>query len=148
MPRKIPRRARYQSCRPWRRECGIKIADSQALYRHTVIKESSARKIDGTKHQRLVHRKNDVAIAADAATVAKCFGKSLAKTDTDVLDRVVRIDLNITVADHVKVKASVACKEGEHMVKKAHARVYIAFSASINIKGQLDLGFRGISFYC
>ena len=93
----------------------------------------SAAEVNGREHQCLVHRKDSVAVAADALFVADCLADCSSEHDTGVLDRVVAVYIKISVYRNGKVEKTVAGKAVEHMVKKADAGVDVALSRSIQI---------------
>lgn len=78
----------------------------------------SAAEVNGREHQCLVHRKDSVAVAADALFGADCLADCSSEHDTGVLDRVVAVYIKISVYRNGKVEKTVAGKAVEHMVKK------------------------------
>lgn len=93
----------------------------------------SAAEVNGREHQCLVHRKDSVAVAADALFVADCLADCSSEHDTGVLDRVVAVYIKILRLQKRKGRKDRGGKAVEHMVKKADAGVDVALSRSIQI---------------
>ena len=54
----------------------------------------------------------------DAGFVAKRLYKSLAQTDAHILDRMMIIDMQVTLACKSHIKACMFCQGRQHMIKK------------------------------
>ena len=66
--------------------------------------------VDGGVRERLVHRDERVAEAADALLVAQRLAQRLAEHDRGVLDGVVGLDLDVALGPHGQVEAGVAAE--------------------------------------
>ena len=62
-----------------------------------------------------------MAVAADARLVAERLGDRLAERDADVLDRVVRVDVQVALGLDLEVEHAVARDLVEHVVEERHA---------------------------
>ena len=96
----------------------IKLADPGARKRHPILKPRATGQIDDHARQGLVERHVGVAVAADALLVASRLGKGLAEGDADVLDRVVRVDVQIALGADVEVDQAMARDLVEHVLEK------------------------------
>ena len=83
--------------------------------------ERPAGDVDRGLGQRLVHRHQRVAEAADAALVAERLGEGLAEHDADILGGVVEVDMQVALGPHRQVEQPVAGQRGQHVVEKADA---------------------------
>ena len=75
------------------REVDVERADHRARERHVELEARPAREIDHDARQRLVERHVRVAVAGEPLLVAERLRHRLAERDADVLDRVVRVDV-------------------------------------------------------
>ena len=81
-------------------QLGIHLADLGPLERHVPGEERPAGDVDRRLRQRLVHRHQRVAEAADAALVAERLGDRAAEHDADILGGVVEVDMQVALRAH------------------------------------------------
>ena len=81
----------------------------------------AARQIDGNRRQRLFHRQREMPVAADARLVAQRLADGLAKANADVFDRVVLVDVQVTIRRDRQIDHPMLGKQLEHVVKKPHS---------------------------
>ena len=81
-----------------------------------------AREVDRAMHERLVERHGRVAESPDAALVTQGRFEGLADADRGVLDRVVRVDLEVADRVHVQVEQGVLGQRVEHVVVEPNTR--------------------------
>ena len=104
------------------REVDVELADPRARERDVELEPGPAREIDHDARQRLVERHVGVAVAAHAFLVADRLRERLAERDADVLDRVVRVDVQVALrASTSRSKHAVARDLVEHVVEERHA---------------------------
>ena len=65
------------------------------------------RQVERHARQRFIHGNIDVAVAVDAPSVAKSLGHRLADSDTSILSRVVKIDVQIAFGPNRQVDKAV-----------------------------------------
>ena len=82
--------------------------------------EGAPGEVDGDAHLRLVHREHE-AIAGDAHLVAERHAQGLAQRQRAVLDGVVLVDVEISVALEFEREAAVFGDLLEHVVEEANA---------------------------
>ena len=125
---------RPDSTRTCRQTCADAVSDSQMCRVSVVSYEPmsshdlrlgvhevrAAGQVDGRLDQRLVQRHGGVAEAADAGLVAERLAQRLAERERGVLDRVVRVDLEVAVGAHDEVEAAVLAELAEHVVEERH----------------------------
>ena len=90
--------------------------------------------------ERLVERDVGVAEADDALLVAERLLERLAERDPDVLDRVVRVHVQVALAAHVEVEAGVGGERGEHVVEEADAGPDPRAALAVEVQRQGDVG--------
>src|SRR5262249_37271478 len=77
--------------------------------------------------------------------VAQCLEKRLSQCDPAVLDRVMRVDLDIPVAAQVKIHHRVLGEQRQHMVKEGNAGLNRRSTPTIDRELHQDIGFCGLT---
>jgi hypothetical protein len=77
--------------------------------------------------------------------VAYRLGEGLAKGYADVLDGVMRVNVQITFGDNLQIEHAVTRHLVEHMVEEAYSGGKPGASGAVQIQANLDLGLQGIS---
>ena len=114
-----------------------------------INQKSPAGEVDRAEDQALVHRQQHVSVTGNTLFVSKRFGKGLPEGDADIFHTVVVIDLGIPHAFYLKIKASVFCEQGQHMVEKSDTRINIIRSCPIQVQTNLNVSFaRGSGDLC
>ena len=70
-------------------------------------------------------------ITHDAFFIANRLAESLAQCDADVLHRVVRIDVQITLGHDIQIHLPVARDLIQHMLEKRQPRIEGAFTGTV-----------------
>ena len=122
-------------------KAGIEVAAFVARYVCAPFKAGATGEINRHLRQRLVHRKKEKTVTGDSRPVAKRLGERLAKADADVLNGVVGVHLGIAYCLDFEVEKGVPGEKGEHVIKKTDAGDNPAFSRTIKIEFEFDLGF-------
>ena len=99
----------------------VEFADLLCRELGTEDHEVTAAEVDRGGDERLFHRKREMSVASNALLVTDCLLDRLAQADSDVLDRVVLVDVEVTVGSYLQVEYSVPREEFEHMVEEADA---------------------------
>ena len=102
-------------------QLGVHLADLRLLEGDVPGDERAAGEVDRGLGQRLVHRHQRLAEAADAALVAERLRQRLAEHDADILGGVVEVDMQVALGLHVEVEQPVAGEGGQHVVEEADA---------------------------
>lgn len=84
-------------------------------------------------------------VTIEAALVAPGFGQCLAQRDADILDSVMRVDLQITLGFDFKVDQAMTRHLIEHVIEKRYAGGELAQSAAIQVKADADLRLQRIA---
>ncbi len=84
-------------------------------------------------------------VAADALLVPHRASQRLAQRDADVLDRVVRVDVQVALGLDLQIDEPVARDLVEHVVEKGHARVEGALAGAVEVDPDADLCLGGIA---
>ena len=110
--------------KPWKNSCARSTSKSPISARVNGDVELEPRapgEIDDDARQRLVERHVGVAVARDALLVAERLGQRLAERDADVLDGVVRVDVQVALGLDLEVDHAVPRDLVEHVVEERHA---------------------------
>ena len=83
--------------------------------------------VECTACKRFIHRKQE-AEAADAALVAQCQPQRFTERESYVFDRVVIVDLKVSLGMKMQTNTAVHGDLVEHVVEKADARGNVIFS--------------------
>ena len=116
-------------------------ADHRRLERHVEVQERPAGEVDDAARQRLVERDVGVAEADDALLVAERLLERLAQHDAHVLDRVVRVHVQVALRRDLQVEAAVGRERRQHVVEEADARRDLRPPVAVEVERQADLGF-------
>ena len=98
-----------------------------------------AGQVDGGPGQRLVQRHDRVAEPADARLVAERLAQRLAQRQRGVLDRVVRVDLDVAAGLDAQVEQAVLGQLGEHVVEERHAGAHLGRAGAVEVQLDQDL---------
>ena len=80
-----------------------------------------------------------IAIALYAALVAKSLAQALAKSKGNVLDGVVLIDMQVSIAADVKVCHAMLGNLLQHVVEESKPRLYVAFAIAVQTDTHLNV---------
>jgi hypothetical protein len=81
----------------------------------------------------------------DPGAVAEGAVERIAEREADVLDRVVRVDVQVTLGRNLQVDHAVTRHLIQHMVEKRHAGRQFGRAGAIQVKADADLGFTGVA---
>ncbi len=123
-----------------------KKADRLHAARRAVLQVRPPAEIDHRAAKRLVHRNMRGPVPADAALVAKRPGKRTAQRDADILDSVVKIDLDIPVGHDLQVEEAMPREEREHVVEERNLRGNAALPRAVEREPDGDAGFGSVAF--
>ena len=85
------------------------------------------------------------AVTADAFFVAERARERLAERDAAILDRVMRVHLEVAPAAQFQVHRRMFGEQREHVVEKRDAGFDRGFSPAIEVEADGDAGFPGIA---
>ncbi len=97
--------------------------------------------VQSCTNQRVIHRQQAIAVAADALLVAHGLRQRLTERDAGVLNRVVIVDMQIALRAGFHVNQRVAGQLVEHMIKEADAGLIVVRTGSIKVDLNDDVGF-------
>ncbi len=123
----------------------IESADRGTLERHIELQARAPGEIDDHARQRLVERHISVSVTAQSLLVAPGLRQRLANGDADILDRMMRIDMQIALGFDLEIDESVARYLIEHMIEKRNAGGKPSLTAAIEIKTDGNPGFESVS---
>lgn len=95
--------------------------------------------------KRLIQRNIGMTIAYDPLFVANGSGEGLAQGNAHILDRVMRIDLQITVGLHLYINLAVPRNLIQHMFQKRDPGFKRALALPVQVHGNGNTGFQGVS---
>src|ERR1700732_4445047 len=82
----------------------VKLADTLAHLRDAIYQEGWAAQIHDRARQSFIHRNISRAEANDSFLITKRLRKSLPDRQRDVFDRVMRVDVQVTLAVYLEIK--------------------------------------------
>jgi hypothetical protein len=101
--------------------------------------------VDDDSRERLIQGDIGVSVTPDPALVTERLGQRLAERDANVFDRVVRVDMEITLGLHAEVDQTVPCHLIEHVVEEWHPGVELGPTTAIEIQRDLDAGLERLA---
>src|SRR5438132_13292310 len=123
------------------REVDVELAHAGAAEVDVVFEARTAGEIDHCARKRLVERNVGVAVAADALLVAERLRHRHAERDADVLDGMVRVDLEVALRVEVEVEGAVARELVEHVVEEGDAGSQRRLACAVEVDGPASLRF-------
>ena len=124
-----------------------KSADERPREFHIVNQTGATGKIDDHAGKGLIQGNIGMPVATNAPFVADGSVDSLSQGDSDILHRMVCVDVQIAARANVQVDQSVAGHLVQHVLQKRHADLKLASSATIQIDEDMNLSFQGIPLY-
>ena len=129
------------------RQLGVKAADFAAPKRIGLVHEGrTAAEVDRHTCQGFVHGDRGVAVARDPTPIAQRLSHGLPDADPGVFDGVVAVDRNVAARVDLQIDQAVAAEGIKHVAEEGHRRGDFGRAATVQIHGNRDLGFLGISF--
>lgn len=125
-------------------QLAIELADLLGGKVHSKHKRHASAQVDGRRHQRLFHWQSDAAVANNSFLVAKRFRQRFAETDARVFNRVVMIDMQISLRGYRQVDQRVLRQQREHVIEETHAGVDLRLAGAIEIERQINCCFGGL----
>ena len=125
-------------------EIDVERADQRTREWNVVLEPRPPGKIDDDARQCLVERNICMAETPNAGLVAERLLDRLSERDADVLDRVVRVDVQVALRPNVEVDQTVASHLIEHVIKKRHARRKRSSSGPIEVDLDGDCRLGGL----
>ena len=98
-------------------------------------------KVDDDPAERLIQGNITVAIAGNSALVSDRLFKGHTQRNPHILNRVVVIDVHVTLGLDLKVNQAMPGNLIQHVVKKGNTRFQHRAASAIQIDGDPDLGF-------
>ncbi len=133
-----PRRERREE---FFRQLAIEVTDPFTVETSDLPDECRpATEVDGDRDEHLVHGKRRGSVANDAGALPECLFERIAEHEPDVLDRVVRIDLDVTGRGQLEIVESVARKGVHHVAEERDRRRDRAGATAVEIQSDADLG--------
>jgi len=124
---------------------GLKIAHHRNIHLFVDYVGDATRQINRRNRESLIHRHHEISRSQNSFLVSESLGKGLAKSDADIFNRVVLVDVKIANALELQIEASVTRKEFEHVIEEAYPRRYDVGSLSIDIEAQGDFRFSRVA---
>src|SRR5207249_3847807 len=120
----------------------VEVADQRALELDVVLEARPAGEIDHDARQRFVERYVGMPVTQNAFLLADGARHRLAQRDPYVLDRMMRVHLQVALCPNIEIEHRVARDLFEHVIEKRNARRNARPSAAVDIdrKGDLRLG--------
>ena len=88
-----------------------------------------------------------MAITTQALLVTDGLGQRLPKSDADVLDRVMGVDMQIAISLDLQIDQTVPRNLVQHVVQKRHAAGQRCRAAAIQVDSHRDTGLGSVAVY-
>src|SRR5262249_39973557 len=112
---------------------------------HVPDADCPAAQIKRGGNERLVHRQGRRAVPGNARFIAERLRQGLAKTDADVLHRVVGIDVQVALGVDVEIDQAVAGEQVEHVVEETQTRGKLGRAGTVEVDAEGDFRFTGFA---
>ena len=86
------------------------------------------------------------AVTPHALFVAQRLDERLAQRDAAILDGVVVVHLDVTVATQVQVHRRVLCEQCQHVIEERDAGVDFRFASAVDVQAEPNLRLAGVAF--
>ena len=86
-------------------------------------------------------------ITLNSGLVSQSLGDRFSEDNSNVLDCVMAVHLEISCDFEFQIKKAVSCKAGKHMVEKADARIDLILATSVQTQFQGNIRLPGLSIY-
>lgn len=108
--------------------------------------EVTTAQIDRSRNKRLFHRQRKMTVATNARLVAERLLDGLSETDSNILDRVMLIDMQIALGRDLQINDRMPSKQLKHVVEEADTRLNPRVAVAVKVQLESDLGFVRLSF--
>jgi len=105
-----------------------------------------AGKIDHHAAERFVQGNIGMSVATDPSLVAQGAVHGLAQSDTDIFYGMVIINVQISFGGYLEIHQAMSGYLLQHVLEERHSRVKFRLSATVQVQGNRNLCFSGISF--
>jgi hypothetical protein len=82
-----------------------------------------------------------MAHADDAFAVAQRFGQRPAQDNTDILNSVMFVNVQVAFGSHLQIKAGMASQGMQHVIEKANPGANLGLTGAIQIQGDFNFRF-------
>ena len=125
----------------------IKFTDTGTLELDVVFHTRATGKIDDHPRQCFIQRHIGMAIAYDAFFITDGLAERLSQGNTDIFNRVVCIDVQITFCLDLKIDQTMTRHLVQHVLEKRHTRIEFTFTRTVQVYFDLNLSFQCIAFH-
>jgi hypothetical protein len=128
-------------------EVDVELGYPRARELHTILETRSPGKIHYDSAQSFVEWDVRVSVAPYAALVTERFRHRLTKRNTNILDCMMRINVQITLGLYRQVDQPMACNLIQHVLEERQARFELGGARAIEINRYGNLGLFGAARY-
>jgi len=126
-------------------ELGVEGADRRHREGNVEYRRRPTAEVDGDRGEGFIHRQREVAVTADAATVAEGLANGLTEGPTNVLDGVVAVDVEIPLAADRQIDERMPGEEGEHVVEEPETGGDVGNTRAVEVGREDDRGLGGLA---
>ena len=105
----------------------------------------SAAEIEGRGDERFFHRQGHASVAGNPGFVPQRLGERLSETNADVFDRVMLIDVKVSLSIDLQVQQRVLGQQRQHVIEESDTRVNLRAAGPVEVQLKLDRGFRSLA---
>ena len=126
-------------------QVNIKFTNGGTRKRHIENQTGTTRQINHYSGQGFIQRNIGMPIAAQALFITQGFGQRLAESNAYIFYRVMCINMQIAHSIDHEINHAMAGNLIEHVIKKSHAGGELGNTCAIQIDGNANTGFEGIT---
>ena len=130
------------------KKINIKFTDAGARIIRVILKPRPPGKVDDYPRQGFVERDIGMSVAAHSALGAKRFRESLTEGDTDILDGVMGVDVQIAGGLDLDIEHSVPRDLVQHVLQKRQAGIKRGVALTVKVYEHPDLRLKRIPADC
>lgn len=134
-----------QRLKEFAHKLGVECADLRRGEVDIPHKEGTAGNIHGSLGHRLIHGKIERGVAGNAAPVTQRLRDGLADGDAGIFDRMVIIDMQVTLNLDIHVDQRMAAQLVQHMIEKSHPGGNCRLAGAVDIHAHRNRGFVGLA---
>src|SRR4051812_351982 len=125
----------------------VELSDQRTREIDAELQTRTARQVNHYPCQGFIQRNVSVTVAANADFVSQRLGDRLPQCNTHILDRVMRIDLQVSGGDDIQVQHAVARDLIQHVVEKPDTGLERRLAGAVQIDLDTDLRLQRVACY-
>lgn len=108
------------------------------------VEEKPPGKVNDTAGETIIHGDVGMAVPPDKFFIPECLAKGLPERNPHVFDRMVFVDMQVSLASGFQVETAMPGKKIEHVIEEANSRMVFVMPVSIQVDSNNDFCFARI----